>query len=201
MCEVKRLNLPVHQFVRMAHELLKPRIRPGDHVMDGTMGNGYDTLFLWNQVHPCGRVYAFDVQETALILTRNRLRAAGWDENMSSVQLIPDSHHRLTAYISTPLTAAMFNLGYRPGSDKKIVTQWSYLHQALESLMQGALSPGGCISIISYGEHSGGAVEQRQLAAFLQNLPSANWAVTKFERINARREAPQLLFVEKLTEK
>ena len=48
------------------HFLLE-HIGEGDVVVDFTMGNGNDTLFLSRTVGEEGRVYAFDVQEAALI--------------------------------------------------------------------------------------------------------------------------------------
>ena len=41
----------------------------GDVAVDFTMGNGNDTLFLSRTVGESGRVYAFDIQEEALIST------------------------------------------------------------------------------------------------------------------------------------
>ena len=52
-------------------------LRPGDTVVDATMGNGHDTLTLCRLVGETGRVYAFDVQETAVASTAARLREAG----------------------------------------------------------------------------------------------------------------------------
>ena len=38
-------------------------INEDDVVIDATMGNGYDTVYLAKKVGPKGKVYAFDVQE------------------------------------------------------------------------------------------------------------------------------------------
>ena len=58
----------------LAREVLTRALRPGDRVIDATMGNGYDTLFLCEAVGPEGRVYAFDIQAQAVETTRARLR-------------------------------------------------------------------------------------------------------------------------------
>ena len=47
-------------------------IRPGDTVVDFTMGNGHDTEYLCRKV-PDGKVYAFDIQASALENTKKRL--------------------------------------------------------------------------------------------------------------------------------
>ena len=46
--------------------LLEKALKPGDVAIDGTAGNGYDTLFLAELVGESGHVYSFDVQEEAI---------------------------------------------------------------------------------------------------------------------------------------
>ena len=53
----------------------------GDVAVDFTMGNGGDTLFLSKTVGEGGRVYAFDIQEEALVSTRAHLEENGAPEN------------------------------------------------------------------------------------------------------------------------
>ena len=53
----------------------------GDVAVDFTMGNGGDTLFLSKTVGESGRVYAFDIQEEALISTRAYLEENNAPEN------------------------------------------------------------------------------------------------------------------------
>ena len=48
-------------------------IKSGDTVADFTMGNGYDTLFLSQTVGETGKVFAFDIQPSALASTEKRL--------------------------------------------------------------------------------------------------------------------------------
>ena len=57
----------------LARDALLRAVQPGDTVVDATMGNGHDTLFLAEQVGAEGRVYAFDIQESALESTRQLL--------------------------------------------------------------------------------------------------------------------------------
>ena len=61
----------------LAKEILSRAVSPGDAVIDATMGNGHDTLFLCESVGPSGRVYAFDVQEQAVASTEALLRREG----------------------------------------------------------------------------------------------------------------------------
>ena len=64
----------------------------GDVAVDFTMGNGGDTLFLSKTVGESGKVYAFDIQEEALVSTRAHLKSKGAPENY---ELICASHHRV----------------------------------------------------------------------------------------------------------
>lgn len=76
--------------VDWTHQFLQQYIKPGDLVVDATMGNGGDTLFLANLVHaaivtdstPANKesasVIAFDVQELALTNTRDKLAKHGF---------------------------------------------------------------------------------------------------------------------------
>ena len=59
--------------LRFSHQLLKEIVSEGDHVIDATMGNGNDTLFLAELVGSTGHVYAFDIQEQAVENTRKKL--------------------------------------------------------------------------------------------------------------------------------
>ena len=57
----------------LAADYMRRTVRPGDTVVDATMGNGKDTLFLAELVGETGHVFAFDVQQEAVARTRERL--------------------------------------------------------------------------------------------------------------------------------
>ena len=80
-----------------AHHLLRGRLKNGDAALDGTAGNGHDTLLLAQCVGG-GKVWAFDVQPQALQQTRRRLEEAG-----VSAELICDGHEKLADYVDRPL--------------------------------------------------------------------------------------------------
>ena len=64
--------------LEMAHQFLAEVITKEDVVVDATMGNGHDTAFL---AQLAGQVYAFDIQEQALVNTQERLES--WVFNRS----------------------------------------------------------------------------------------------------------------------
>ena len=71
-------------------QFISTHIKEGGTVVDFTMGNGNETLFLSRTVGEEGRVYAFDIQEDALTSTRAHLSLNGAPENY---ELICASHH------------------------------------------------------------------------------------------------------------
>ena len=63
----------------LAQDALARHIRPGDTVVDATMGNGHDTCFLAELVGETGRVIGFDLQPDAVESSRSCWKArASW---------------------------------------------------------------------------------------------------------------------------
>ncbi len=74
--------------LEMAHDFLAEVVTKEDVVVDATMGNGHDTLFLAKLAK---QVYAFDIQKQALEKTQERLHQAG----LTNAQLILQGHETL----------------------------------------------------------------------------------------------------------
>lgn len=149
-----------------AHTIVRRAVVRGDAVLDATAGNGYDTVFLAGLTEP-QKVFAIDIQPTAIVNTRERLREAG----LTGVQLLQGDHatelERLASDVpsgAVGFAAVMFNLGYLPGSDKIQTTQAESTVKALR-LSEKILRPGGVITVIAYRGHSGG---QEEAAAVLR---------------------------------
>lgn len=83
--------------LQFSHTLLKEILTDYDHVVDATMGNGNDTLFLAQTVQPNGKVYAFDVQKQALLKTQQRLVD---NKLMEHTELIQDGHEHIENYLT-----------------------------------------------------------------------------------------------------
>jgi predicted methyltransferase len=146
----------------IAHEHLRTVITAGDTVIDATIGNGYDTLFLAECVTEAGRVFGFDVQAAAVEKTRARLQQA----QITNTQLYLQSHAEMLAVLPSTcigqVSAVMFNLGYLPGSSREIVTQTQSSNIAIEQALT-LLKPGGLLSVLAYPGHAGGDVETSTL--------------------------------------
>ncbi|TYP70131.1 class I SAM-dependent methyltransferase [Paenibacillus methanolicus] len=185
----------------MAHRLVQERVQPGDAVIDGTCGNGVDTLFLAGLTGPRGTVYAFDVQEQAIARTRERLAPLAEEGRMPSLRAVLDSHARIREHVEPALHgkvgAAMFNFGYLPGADPSVITQTRSSIDALEAAL-GVLRPGGIVTAVLYPGHEGGDAEAAAIEAWASALPQVA-AQTMLYRMAQKPTAPYLIAVEKRT--
>ena len=175
--------------LEMAHDFLAQVITPEDIVVDATMGNGYDTLFLAKLAK---QVYAFDIQEQALEKTSQRIQEAG----LTNVDLILQGHETVDEYV-TEVKAAIFNLGYLPSADKSIITQPQTTLEALEKLCQ-MLMKGGRIAIMIYYGHEGGDIERDAVLDFVSQLPQQEYTATIYRTLNQINNPPFLVMIEKL---
>ncbi len=176
----------------MAQLLLRQRLNKGDVVVDATVGNGHDTLFLADQVGPSGCVIGFDVQQAALDQAAVLLGAR------SNVRLVHAGHERLAEHLvddDVRLAAVMFNLGYLPGADKSITTDTATTLAALQQAL-ARLAIGGLVTLVLYPGHAGGVDEARAVLAFVENLKN-DFAASRYHRVNAVKPAPELLVVER----
>ncbi len=156
-------------------------LKEGDTAADFTMGNGYDTLFLSKTVGEKGKVFAFDIQQSALDSTEKRLKENNAPENYT---LICDSHHNLKKYIDTPIKAGMFNLGYLPGGDKSVTTKRETTLKAVEDAIS-ILAPDGILLIAVYPGHEEGDIEGNLIGEMLEKLDRKKYCCVRFRIINS----------------
>ncbi len=156
-------------------------IKEGDTVADFTMGNGHDTLFLSQTVGETGRVYAFDIQQSALESTKKRLTENGAPENYT---LICDSHHNAKEYIDGKIKAGVFNLGYLPGGDKSVTTKRETTLAAVKAAIE-LLDRDAILLIAVYPGHEEGEIEGELINDMLQELDRREYCCAKFRIINS----------------
>lgn len=177
--------------VRWAQLILRDRLGAGDVVVDATMGNGHDTLFLSECVAPDGRVFAFDVQAAALVETAKRVP-------MERCTLIHAGHEtmreKLPAELHGQIAAIMFNLGYLPGSDKTCITRTETTLAALNQATE-LLRPGGIITLAVYPGHDGGAEESREIAKWAAQLDPRRFEVQHLRPVNRSAAPPELWLI------
>ncbi|NLJ34568.1 MAG: class I SAM-dependent methyltransferase [Firmicutes bacterium] len=183
----------IKKSLAFAQELIRGVLLPGEHAIDATAGNGHDTVFLSSLVGRKGLVWAFDIQEKALLNTAKRLERKGLRQR---VRLIQQGHERMATYVPGPVGAIMFNLGYLPGGDHTIVTQPDTTIAALESGLK-LLRPGGIITLVIYTGHPGGKVEGVRLEKFSSTISPRSYHVLSYRFLNQQNHPPYLLAIEK----
>lgn len=181
-----------------AHDLVLDVLEHGDAAVDATLGNGHDTLFLARCVGSAGKVFGFDVQQAAVGNTRKRLDDAGVDSGC--YVLFCESHADMALHISTKVKAVMFNLGYLPGGDKKMITQAHSTVAALSAAID-LLSSGGILTVMCYPGHDGGANEAGLVTDFVNELDEDHWRVTRYSRAEARASTPYLWTIHDVSQK
>lgn len=186
----------IKRMIPFAHDLLSNTIENGDVVIDATCGNGNDTLFLCELVGEAGHVYAFDVQATAIENSKVKTIA----ENFENVTYVLDSHAMMDTYIPENLhgniSGAIFNLGYLPRSDKKIITQPTSTIEAIEKSLD-FLKMNGLVIVVVYHGHEGGTEEKDSVIQFTENLAQEDYAVLKYQFINQRNNPPFVIAIQK----
>lgn len=179
------------------HAALKDLITAGDYVIDATMGNGHDTLFLSKLVGPKGHVWAFDIQKEALEKTHSRLEGA----NCTNATLIHASHADMAKYIphnaQRSIKACVFNLGYLPGHDKKTTTKSESTLKAVNSAIS-LLAPKGSIHILSYTGHPEGLAEWHMFQKWIDQHTSDEVRITQHSEFDAKRRPPVWLEISKI---
>ena len=181
--------------VERAHALIRDKLGPGAVAVDATVGNGFDTLFLLQQVGPSGRVYGFDIQEKALASARSKISENGL---LNGATLFQASHERMSDLIPARhhgrIKACMFNLGYLPHGDKSIVTTPDSTIAALNAACN-LLSARGMITVIAYLGHPGGGLETERVTEWCECLDRRRYDVATVTPKENDNKAPRLFVI------
>lgn len=176
-----------------AEELLRQAVEPGAAVIDATMGNGYDTLWLAGLVGETGRVYAFDIQREAVERTGARLEEAGLADRAT---LFHAGHERIAELVPGPVDAAVFNLGWLPGTDKTLRTRADTTLTAVNAALD-KLKEGGLLTVCAYPGHEEGRVELEALLRWARALPPERFDAMIRAYLNQPGDPPVLFAVKK----
>lgn len=161
-------------------------LKSTDYVIDATIGNGYDTETLARLV-PKGKVFGFDIQEAALLKTKERV------SNFSNVYLYLMSHEYIDKLdYDQKIKLVVFNLGYLPGNNKNITTKSSSTIKAISKALN-LLSNDGLILVTIYPGHEEGLKESILINKYLKNN-NINYLI---KRNTNKKEAPYLIIIYK----
>jgi predicted methyltransferase len=177
----------------ISHDLVARVVKPGDIVVDATMGNGNDTVFLARLVGDTGRVYAFDIQKCALDNTKKKLEAEGL---AARVEQIHDGHQNIAKYVTPGIKAVMFNLGYLPKGDHSIGTKAETTIEAIKSSMK-LLCVGGIIMIVIYYGGDSGFEEKEAVLEYVKTIDYRQYSVLVHNFVNQVNCPPIAVCIEK----
>lgn len=186
--------MKLQRVLQYAQHLLNEAIEEGDTVVDATAGNGHDTLYLAQLVGDSGQVFSFDIQKEAVDATLHRLLDNALEHRAI---VLKDGHENVAKYVDKPVGAAIFNLGYLPGSDHNIVTKPNTTIQAIEELLK-LLKIGGMIILVIYHGHEGGKAERDAVIDYVSALPQKYVHVLRYEFLNQQNDPPFIVALEKV---
>lgn len=183
--------------IEISKKICRLKLNNGDKAVDCTMGNGNDTAFLCRLVGEKGKVYAFDIQESAVINTRKKLQELNFLER---AEIILDGHQNIDKYIKENVRLAIFNLGYLPRGNHEITTKKETTIEAVQKCLD-ILEPNGIILLVIYTGHENGKTEKEGLESFTSKLNQKEYNVANVCFTNQINNPPELICIEKVCPK
>ena len=168
-------------------KICQENISKNDVVVDMTIGNGHDTLYL---AQVSKQVFGFDIQEIAIYNTDKLLKI----NNVNNYELINTSHDKIDEVLKDythKIKLILFNLGYLPCGDKSITTKHDTTLKAVKKSID-MLSKDGLILIVFY-PHEEGKLESKKVLSYLKRT-NMNY---KIYRNTLNEAAPFLVVITK----
>ncbi len=139
-------------------------VKEKDIVVDATIGNGFDTLFLSN-IAKKGKVFGFDIQDEAIKNTDKLLK----DNQRDNYVLFKESHENILNILKDyeqKISLILFNLGYLPGGNKEITTKKESTVKAIADSIK-LLNDKGIILVVIY-PHQEGKKEEKAIKELIK---------------------------------
>ena len=146
-------------------QLMETNLKPKDLVVDATCGNGYDSLFIIDKIKE-GHLFCFDIQKDATDKT-NKLLNENKYKNYTIINKSHDDIYNDLKDYKNKISLIVYNLGYLPGSNKKVKTNYK---STIKSIKEGLklLNSKGHIVITLYPGHKEGKEETIKIKEFLE---------------------------------
>ena len=126
--------------LELQKEFLRKRIGKGSVVCESAAGNGHDSEFLSKTVGETGRLCTpLTYSPPPANRRKIHLAESGCPQNYT---IINDSHANCKEYVHEKINAGMFNLGWLPGSDRKVTTRRESTLKAVNAAIE-LLAPDG----------------------------------------------------------
>ncbi|MGB9804233.1 tRNA (mnm(5)s(2)U34)-methyltransferase, partial [Desulfofundulus sp.] len=117
-------------------------------------------------------------------------------KHLQCSSLAHSGNRRMAAHVPDHVRAVMFNLGYLPGGDHRIITRPESTLEALKAALS-LLASGGRVSLVIYTGHPGATEELRVLEEFTRALPPRYYTVIRLSFWNRSSKAPVVILLEK----
>jgi tRNA1(Val) A37 N6-methylase TrmN6 len=165
-------------------------------VIDATLGNGFDTLFLANLdlLNFVLQIYGYDIQNKAIENASQKLKNNLSKDQLENVFLINKSHVDFSD-VKSKVDLIIYNLGYLPTTDKSITTMTKTTLISIQAALN-KLSSNGAISITCYPGHLEGEKEERAILEFLKTLNRENFEI-RYHKWQNRDKSPSLIWIKK----
>lgn len=189
--------IPLHNAVQFQHLFWDDALVTASRIMDATVGNGHDLLYLASHSAKAAQLVGVDIQASAIQASAERLAKAGLADAMDAgrIRLQQGSHSDLLGtnypFGTDAIDLVVFNLGYLPGSDHQLMTQPATTIEAVQGALQH-LAPRGLITLVAYPGTPAGAVEEEALRQFLSTLPQQDYEVCCWTPLNQIHRPPVL---------
>lgn len=170
----------------LVEELMKIKIPKSKICLDLTFGNGNDSYKMLS-INKDIKVYGFDIQKSCIDNSKT----------IDGLTVINDSHLNFDNYVETNIDFAIFNLGYLPGGDKNITTEYDIVIKTLGKLFN-VLNNEGQIIITFYPGHKPGLEESIKVINFLRTLNQKNFNVVRYDFINQVNNPPFVCLIERI---
>lgn len=177
------------------HHVLAKQLTPQSYVIDATLGNGHDAVFMTDILGRNGRFFGFDLQPQALTSTKTKLAAA-----TCRVRLFCQNHATMYTTLQQfeqHIDCVIFNLGFLPHDTSPLTTLWTTTYSAMIQAI-GLLRQRGILIIVSYPGHTEGKEEHSALERLLQRVSSQHFYITTYQQINGCNHPPVVYIIEKL---
>ena len=184
-----------YQITEWCHHFIRNHVQAGDVCIDATAGNGNDTQLLCELVGESGKVFAFDIQEQAVVNTKARLEEA---ELLQRAEVLLNSHTNMKQYVNEgEVSCIVFNFGYLPGGDHNLATRKD---TSIEAIHEGLrlLRKGGMMSLCVYSGGDSGFEERDAILEELKKLDGKKYLVIKSEYYNRPNNPPMPVMIVKL---
>lgn len=177
--------------LKLSHLYMEEHVKTGAICVDATMGRGRDTLLLSRLVGKEGHVFAFDIQEEAVLATKSLLA----EHASGNATLILESHDKMENYVKEA-DAVIFNFGFLPGGDHTVFSHGDVSCRAISAALR-ILKPDGFVSLCIYYGGDTGFEERDAILSHLANLDQKKYTVMLQSFCNRKNCPPLFAIIEK----